>query len=182
MATHVFDKGAGQYGLLGSIMALGSLAGALLAARRGRPRVRLMLGAAAAFGLFEIAAGSMPTYWLFAASLIPVGITSMTFITAANSTMQLAVDPVMRGRVMALYMAVFMGGTPLGAPVVGALAEWLGARWSLWAGGGISLAAVVVGAVLTMRTRGLVVRTSWTPLPAMRVEEQALDEAVLTPR
>ena len=178
MATHVFGKGAGQYGLLGSIMAIGSLSGALLAARRGRPRLRLMLGAAALFGALEVAAGSMPTYWLFALSLIPVGISSMTFITAANSTMQLSVDPVMRGRVMALYMAVFMGGTPFGAPVIGGIAELLGARWSLWLGGGISLGAAVVGALLTARARGLVLRASWTPLPALRLVETADLESV----
>ena len=119
MATEVFGKGAGEFGVLGSIMAIGSLTGALLAASRGRPRLRLLLGAAVAFGVVEVVAGLMPTYATFALALIPVGVTSLTFITAANATMQLAVDPVMRGRVMALYMAVFMGGTPIGAPLVG---------------------------------------------------------------
>jgi MFS family permease len=178
MATQVYGMGAGQYGLLGSVMAVGSLTGALLAARRGKPRLRLMLGAAALFGALEVLAGSMPTYALFALSLIPVGITSMTFITAANSTMQLAVDPVMRGRVMALYMAVFMGGTPFGAPVVGGVAEALGPRWSLWLGGGMSIAAALAGAVLMARHRGLVLRASWSPLPALRLVEPAELDAV----
>jgi len=137
-----------------------------------------MLGAAATFGVLEIAAGSMPTYWLFALSLIPVGIASMTFITAANSTMQLAVDPVMRGRVMALYMAVFMGGTPFGAPVVGGIAELFGARWSLWLGGGLTLVAAVAGAVLMARARGLVLQASWTPVPALRFVEPVDLDAV----
>ena len=131
MATAVFGKGAGAYGLLGSVVAIGSLSGALLAARRGRPRLRLIVLAAVAFGVVEVAAGLMPTYLSFMALLIPLGLCQMTLLNAANATMQLGVDPVMRGRVMALYMAVLMGGTPIGAPLVGALAEAFGARWSL---------------------------------------------------
>jgi len=155
MATEVFDKGAGQFGLLGSVMALGSLAGALLAARRGRPRLRLLLLAALAFGLIEVLAALMPTYLLFALLLVPVGISALTFITAANSTMQLGVDPVIRGRVMALYMAVFFGGTPIGAPLVGAVAEAFGARWSIILGGVVSAVAAVVAAVVLARVSGL---------------------------
>jgi MFS family permease len=159
MATEVFDKGAGQFGLLGSIMAVGSLSGALLAARRGRPRLRFLVLAAIGFGLVEVLAGLMPTYWTFAASLVPTGLVALTFITSANASMQLGVDPVMRGRVMALYMAVFFGGTPLGAPLVGAVAEAFGARWSLIAGGAICVVATVVAAALLARREGLQVRT-----------------------
>ena len=154
MATEVFDKGAGQFGLLGSVMAVGSLCGALLAARRGRPRLRLLLLAALVFGILEVAAGFMPTYLLFALILVPVGVSALTFITSANSTMQLGVEPVMRGRVMALYMAVFFGGTPVGAPLVGAVAEAYGARWSLVMGGVVSAVAAVVAAVVLARGTG----------------------------
>ncbi len=158
MATEVFHKGAGEYGILGTIVAIGSLSGALLGARRGRPRLRLIVAAAMAFGVVEVTAGLMPSYLTFMATLIPLGLCQMTMLNAANNTMQLAVDPRMRGRVMALYMAVFMGGTPLGAPMVGALAEAFGARWSLIGGGLISLtAAAVAGAVLAHRN-GLVLR------------------------
>lgn len=155
MATEVFGMGAGQFGLLGSVMAVGSLSGALLAARRGRPRLRLVLLAAFGFGLVEVASGFMPTYVLFAAILVPVGLTALTFITAANSTMQLGVAPVMRGRVMALYTAVFFGGTPVGAPLVGAIAEAFGTRWSLFLGGAVSAVAAVVAALVLARTSGL---------------------------
>ena len=86
----------------------------------------------------------MPTYGCSPSRSSPSGVTALTFITAANSTMQLGVDPVMRGRVMALYMAVFFGGTPIGAPLVGAVAEAFGARWSLLAGGLVSATAAVV--------------------------------------
>lgn len=154
MATEVFAKGAGEFGLLGSVMAVGSLTGALLAARRGRPRLRLLLLAAGGFGLVEVASALMPTYLLFAVMLVPVGVTALTFITAANATMQLGVSPVMRGRVMALYMAVFFGGTPLGAPLVGAVAEAWGPRWSLLLGGTVSALAAVVAALVLARRSG----------------------------
>jgi MFS family permease len=178
MATEVFGKGAGEFGLLGSIMAVGSLTGALLAASRGRPRLRLLLGAAFAFGVVEVLAGLMPTYATFAVALIPVGVTSLTFITAANSTMQLAVDPVMRGRVMALYMAVFMGGTPIGAPLVGALAEAFGARWSLLAGGLVSATAAGVCAVLLARRRGIEIRGELREMSRQRVGADSVVESV----
>jgi MFS family permease len=174
MATQVFDKGAGEFGLLGSIMAVGSLAGALLAARRGRPRMRLLLWAALAFGIVEILSGLMPTYVLFAAMLVPVGLTALTFITAANSTMQLGVDPVMRGRVMALYMAVFFGGTPLGAPLVGAVAEAFGARWSLILGGLVSAIAAVVAALVLARHKDLQIRGELFGVPRRSIREEQL--------
>jgi MFS family permease len=166
MATQVFGKGAGAYGVLGSVLAIGSLSGALLAARRGRPRLRLVIGAAVVFGVIEVAAGLMPTYVSFVAVLIPMGLAQMTLLNSANATMQLGVDPVMRGRVMALYMAVLMGGTPLGAPLVGALAEAFGARWSLISGGVISAGAALVAAAVLARRGGLHVRSERTdPIP-----------------
>ena len=158
MATEVFGMGAGAYGLLGSIMAIGSLAGALLAARRGRPRRRVVVGAAVAFGLLEIAAGLMPTYWLFAVCLVPVGIAALTFITTANAYVQTSVAPAVRGRVMALYIMVFMGGTPLGAPVVGWVGEQFGARWSVSGGGLIALVGTLLATAVMARRTGLVVR------------------------
>jgi MFS family permease len=173
MATHVFHKGAGQYGILGSAMAVGSLAGALIAARRGVPRLRLIVISAVVFGVLECVAGLMPNYWAFMAVLPLVGVSSLTLITAANATMQLAVDPGMRGRVMALYMAVFMGGTPIGAPLVGWVGQVAGARWSLLLGGSVSIAATLLGAAWLAR-RGAV------PLPGRfprRVTEPAVTES-----
>ena len=165
MATEVFGRGAGEFGLLGSVMAIGSLAGALLAARRGKPRLRLLMLAAFGFGLVEIASGLMPTYVTFAMILVPVGVLALTFITAANATMQLGVDPLMRGRVMALYTAVFFGGAPVGAPLVGAVAEAYGPRWSLIAGGVISAVAAVVAAAVLARTSGLRLQRELHDLP-----------------
>src|SRR4051794_3421555 len=146
MARLVFHKGAGEYGLLGSVMAIGSLAGALLAARREHPRLRLVIGATIAFGVLATVAAFMPPYELFAIALIPVGLASLTLMTAANASVQLSTEPAMRGRVMALYMAVFMGGTPIGSPIIGWVGEHVGARWTIVLGGVVALATA--GAVL----------------------------------
>jgi MFS family permease len=174
MATEVFHKGAGEYGLLGSVLAIGSLSGALLSARRGRPRMRMIVLAAVAFGVVEIAAGLMPSYLSFIAVLIPLGLCQMTLLNAANATVQLRVDPVMRGRVMALYIAVLMGGTPVGAPLLGVVAEAFGARWILISGGLISVvAALVVGALLARR-EGLQVRRELFGRRTRTVVEQEL--------
>lgn len=174
MATQVFHKGAGEYGILGSIVAVGSVSGALLSARRGRPRLRLIIMSAVAFGVVEVIAGLMPSYLAFSAVLIPLGLSQMTLLNSANATMQLGVDPVMRGRVMALYMAVLMGGTPFGAPLVGALAEAFGARWSLIGGGAISGAAALIAAAVLARRSGVQMRGELFGVPRRTMREQEL--------
>jgi MFS family permease len=154
MARTVFHKGAGEYGLLGSVMAIGSLAGALVAARRENPQLRLVVLATSAFGILAGVAALMPTYTLFALALIPVGLSSLTLMTAANASVQLATAPEMRGRVMALYLAVFLGGTPLGAPLIGWVGERFGARWTILVGGLASLlASLLVVAWLWLAAR-----------------------------
>jgi MFS family permease len=147
MATQVFDKGVTEYGLLGTFMAVGSLTGSLVAASRERVRQRLVIGAALAFAVIEIASGLMPSYLTFALMTPLVGLAALTMITAANAFMQLHTDEGMRGRVMALYMMIFIGGTPLGAPLIGWIGEEFGARWTLIFGGlatalGVSLASL----------------------------------------
>jgi MFS family permease len=169
MATHVYHKGAGQFGLLGSVMAIGSLAGALLAARRGNPRPRLVVGAAFLFGATEIIAGLMPSYVSFASVLPMLGITSLTMITAANATMQLSVTPEMRGRLSALFMMIFMGGTPLGAPIVGWVGQYFGARWTLIGGGLAVLAGTMIAIALFTRATGIVLRPRFDPRPHVHV-------------
>jgi MFS family permease len=159
MATDVYDKGAGQYGVLGSVLAVGSLSGALIAARRSRSSQRLVVGAALVFALVTVSAGLMPTYVAFALILPLAGITSMTLMTAANAFVQMAADPEMRGRVMALYITVFMGGTPLGAPLLGWVAEQAGPRWPLIGGGAVTLIGTLAIAALAARRRGLVITT-----------------------
>jgi len=144
MATHVFHKGAGEYGILGTTMAVGSLTGALLAARRvGRPRYRLLVLSGLAFAVVEIASGLVPSYLWFAALTPLLGVTVLTMITSANATVQLSVTPAMRGRVMALYMMIFQGGTPVGAPIVGWVGDHFGARWTLVGGGAITILGIL---------------------------------------
>jgi MFS family permease len=150
-------------------MAIGSLAGALLAARRERPRLRLVLGATGAFGFFASVAALMPSYALFAVALVPVGLSSLTLMTSANATVQLSVAPEMRGRVMALYMAIFMGGTPIGAPIVGWIGSALGPRWTILFGGLISLLTAVVAIGYVVRTKRLAVGYEWRPVPHLLV-------------
>ena len=155
MATEVFDKGASEYGILGTTMAVGSLSGALLAARRGVVRHRLVILAALAFGAAEVLAGLMPSYLAFALWTPVLGITALTMITAANTTIQLSVSPQLRGRVMALYMMIFMGGTPLGSPIVGWVGEVFGARWTLIGGGAMTMLGTLVAVAVFSRSQGL---------------------------
>jgi MFS family permease len=152
MATGVFHRGAGEFGILGSAMAVGSLAGALLAARRGGARRLILVLSAASFAVAEIAAGLMPAYWVFAAWLPIVGLCSLTMLNSLQTFVQLAVAPEIRGRVMGLYMMVLMGGTPAGAPVIGWVGETFGPRWTLIAGGAITLAVVLAATRWLMRT------------------------------
>lgn len=169
MVTDVFRRDAAAYGLLSSSLAFGSLIGALLAARREEPRQRWLIGAALAFGLLEVAAGLMPSYTAFMVWLVPTGVAILTFTTTANATVQLGADAAMRGRVMGLYVLVFLGGTPIGAPFMGWVAERFGPRWSLVGGGLVcALAALVVG-VLLLRARGLVIRAHVRPRPHLHV-------------
>ncbi|QTE29006.1 MFS transporter [Pengzhenrongella sicca] len=169
MARTEFDKGAGAYGILGSVMAIGSLGGALLAARRERPRVRLVIGSAFAFGITSGVMALMPTYPTFAIACIPVGLASLTMMTAANSTIQTTTDPAMRGRVMALYMIVFLGATPIGSPLVGWIGEVYGARWAIGIGSILSLVVASGAAVWAVRNWHLEVRYRVRSRPHLRV-------------
>ncbi len=158
MATQIFHKGATEYGILGSAMAVGSLTGALMAARRTRIRLRLVAGAALLFGAVEILAGLVPTYLTYVLIVPFLGFTALTMITAANTTMQMATAPHLRGRVMALYLMVFMGGTPLGSPFIGWIGEQFGARWTLIGGGGLTILGVLLSVAVFTRGRGLLQR------------------------
>ncbi|MFB7112947.1 MFS transporter [Streptomyces sp. NPDC056291] len=160
-AEDVFHSGAGAYSLFNTVMAVGSLVGALLAARRGTARLRVLIAAAAAFGALEIVAALAPSYWLFALLMAPIGIFGLTVNVTANTAVQMGTDPAMRGRVMALFMMVFMGGTPLGAPLVGWITDAYGARVGFAAGGVVSLAAAATIGLVLARAGGLRLSFGW---------------------
>ena len=169
MSRAVFHTGASAFGVASAVFAVGALGGALLAARRRRPTLRLLLATSLAFSGFEVITGLVPSYLTFLIALIPTGITMLTFTTAANSSTQLNTDSTMRGRVMGLYMLVFLGGTPLGSPLAGWVAQAAGPRTSIIAGGLISLLATVVMVYLLARKRGVRVRSYLRPAELARI-------------
>lgn len=158
MSVTAFHAGASQYGVLSSIMACGSVAGALMAAGRDKPRLALLLGAAALFGFGCALAAVMPNYWLFGIMLVIIGIAAQTFTTTVNSAVQLSTVPAMRGRVMAIVLAISAGGTPLGAPIVGWVADVFGPRWALGIGALSGFAAAAVGVRYLVKYHGLKLR------------------------
>jgi MFS family permease len=144
MAVSVFHTDARGYGVLSSIMAIGTVAGALIGARWNRPRLGSLPVGAAIFGLGCALAGIAPTYWLFGGALVVIGVASLIFTNATNSLMQLSTPPSMRGRVMALRVGIALGGTPIGAPIVGWVANTFGPRWALGVGAASGFAAAGV--------------------------------------
>ena len=185
MSRGVFHTGAAAFGLASTAYAAGALGGALLAARRRRPSVRLQVAVALAFGILETASGLMPAYWAFLLLLLPTGLSVVLYTTAANSATQLGTDPRMRGRVMGVYMLVFLGGAPIGSPLIGWIAEQFGPRMSLISGGLVSAIAAVVAAVVLSRLTGTGMRDGLralapyrggvrrSPLPSPEADQQA---------
>ncbi|HSZ81437.1 MAG TPA: MFS transporter [Polyangia bacterium] len=145
MSVSVFHEGAGHFGLLTSMMAVGSVTGALLSARRAKPRVGFLVVGATLFGVGLGVAALMPSYGLFGLALVVIGVSAQTFTTTANGAVQLSTEPRMRGRVMAIFLAIALGGTPIGAPIVGWVADTFGPRWALGVGAAAGLAAAAVG-------------------------------------
>ena len=152
MAVNVFHSDARGFGLLSSIMAVGTLSGALFAAGRKKPSLASLLAGAGVFGLGCTLAALAPGYWWFAATLMVIGAAGLTFTNGTNSIMQLSTEPAMRGRVMALRVGIALGGAPIGAPIVGWVANQFGPRWALGMGAGAGFAAALV-AVFVLSSR-----------------------------
>jgi MFS family permease len=144
MAVGVFHTDARGFGILSSMMAIGTMSGALLAASRERPRFNSLTLGAAVFGLGCALAALAPSYWSFAAALVLIGVAALTVMNTSNALMQLSTEPAMRGRVMALRLGVALGGTPVGAPIVGWVADNFGPRWALGVGAAAGFAAALV--------------------------------------
>ena len=151
MAVNVFHTDARGFGLLSSTLALGTLAGALLATAQTKPRMALLTIGAAVFGLGFALAAFAPGYWWFAAALVVTGAAVMTFLNGTNSIMQLSTEPAMRGRVMALRVGIGLGGAPIGAPIVGWVANHFGPRWALGIGAAAGITAALVAVSLLSR-------------------------------
>ncbi|CAJ1493399.1 MFS transporter [[Mycobacterium] kokjensenii] len=153
MSVSVFHGGSDQYGVLSSVMAVGTLTGALLAAGWERPSLRLLPISAAGLGAGFVVAALAPNTWVFGAGLVVIGVATLTFTNATSSLMQLTTEPVMRGRVMALRLALVVGTTPIGAPLVGWIADALSPRWALGVGALSGFAAAAVALAYLMRHR-----------------------------
>jgi MFS family permease len=149
MAVNVFHTDARGFGLLSSIMATGTMSGALLATGRDKPKFGTLLLGSGVFGIGCTLAAFSPGYWWFAAALAVTGVAVLTFTNATNSMMQLSTEPTMRGRVMSIRVGVALGGTAIGAPFVGWVASRFGPRWSLGIGAasGFAAAAVAISVV-----------------------------------
>lgn len=154
MARNEFLRDADTYGNLSALLAAGSLCGALLTARRKRPTQRVLVGSAVLFGVLETALGFAPNIVVFSILLVPTGFAVISFTSTALSTVQLAVGEEMRGRVLALYALVFVGGTPIGAPIIGWLGEHVGPRSTFVVGGLGSLGVSVTAGWLLVRSTG----------------------------
>lgn len=147
-----FGLDADGFGLLSSILAIGSLAGALLAARRDRARIRVVIMGVGFFGAAMLVSAFMPTYWTYALVLVAVGFSVVTVMTTANGYVQTTTDPALRGRVLALYMAVIMGGTPIGAPIVGWVVNEFGPRAAVMLGASAGIVAFAIGFTWLIRS------------------------------
>jgi MFS family permease len=148
MAVSVFHTDARGFGLLSSIMSIGTMSGAFLSAGRDKPTFTSLLLGSGLLGIGCTLAAFSPGYWWFAAALAVIGVAALTFTTATNSMMQLSTRPAMRGRVMALRVGVALGGTAIGAPIVGWVANHFGPRWSLGTGAVSAFLAAIVAALM----------------------------------
>lgn len=155
MAVKVFHASAAEFGLLSSCMAAGSVAGALVSAGRERPGMGVLIAAALFFGCGLALAALMPTFMLFGIVLVAIGMAMQLYMTSSNGLVQLSTEPAMRGRVMAIHLALAMGTTPIGGPLVGWIADQFGPRWALAVGAAAGLTAAAIGLRYLGRYHGL---------------------------
>ena len=180
MAKSSFGGSASTYGLFNIVLGLGSAVGAVIAGAGARPRIRAIVITAAIFGLLQAAAALAPDLGTFLVLLIGMGFVNLICQAMANASVQLAVDPEIRGRVMGLYMLVFIGGTPIGAPIIGAITSHYGARTGMLICGVIpALAAAVMAVAMARRTRHQPQQTppDWDALETLLKERMLQEQA-----
>jgi MFS family permease len=174
VAARAFDGGSRTYGFMTAAMGVGAVIGGLYVAGRGKTGLVTLVKSAAIFAVLLVGAAVAPTLWLEIVALAAVGAASVTFISKGNSTLQLAAAPQMRGRVMSLWAVAFLGSTPIGGPVAGAVAQHVGARWGLGLGAVACVVAAGLGLVALRRVR----RTEIVaPIEAIEEEDGPLLEA-----
>lgn len=182
MTTAVFGQGASQLGLVGTLMGAGALVGALAAAARQRPRLRYLLFAQAGFSAFSLLSALAPTFAVFAALMVPIGFCAVTTMVTANTMVQSSLDAGVRGRVMALWALVVMGGTPVIGPMIGWVGQTAGPRWTV-AVGVIGVGAMaLISAAWVMRSDHLRLRLDWEGVRPHWVVVRELAEDVDEPR
>ena len=179
MTSQVFHRGAEAFGIASTVLAVGSLAGSLAAARRGGPRLRLVVLAGVGFGLAAVTVSVMPTYAAFLVTLPLVGASALTVINAMQSYLQVHAAPEVRGRVLGIYLLLFIGGTPIGAPLMGWVADVAGPRWAIALGGTVSGLAAAVAGLTRLRRDGQGVRAHLTPLLPRAARAQVLVSGVV---
>ena len=179
-----FNAGPSTFGLLTTCLAIGSLGGAMAGTRRrSRPGAYLVIGAALCFGLFEFAVGFAPNFLVAALLLVPTGFFSIYLAQGANHRVQMGVAPEYRGRVMALYVLVFLGTTPIGASLSGWWGEHFGVPSSIWAAGLVSFVAAVGALIWQLHASGDRVRIALRPRPRVWVlsPSRPADQAPVEP-
>jgi MFS family permease len=157
-AGRIFDVGSSGLGFMSTALSVGTIAGTLAATRRASPRVRTVVIGAVLFGVSEALAALMPSYLTFLVMLLPAGFTLMTLNTAVSAFVQSEVSDAMRGRVMAVYTVVSMGGAPLGGPLIGWISQHAGVRWGLASGGAAAVVAAVTVALWLSRRQAVAPR------------------------
>ncbi len=182
MTTAVFGQGATQLGLVGTLMGAGALAGALAAAARRRPRLRYLMLAQAGFSVFSLASALAPAFEVFAMLMVPIGFCAVTTMVTANTMVQSSLDAAVRGRVMALWALVVMGGTPIIGPLIGWVGQAAGPRWTVAVGVLGVGAMALVSAAWVMRSDHLRLRLDWEGVRPHWVVIRALAEDVDEPR
>ena len=182
-----FGHDADGFGLLTSILAIGSLVGSLLAARRAKARMRVAIAAALLFGVAIGVSALMPTFWSYAAVCVVVGFAVITMLTTANGYVQTTTDPILRGRVLAIYMALMMGGTVIGAPIVGWVAAQAGPRAAILVGSAAGFVAFAIGLIWFLASGRVrrsaeggfrVAVTATRPIPLIVAPEEFSDQVV----
>jgi predicted MFS family arabinose efflux permease len=174
LSKGLYGKGAAQFGLLTSALAIGSMAGAFAGSgRRSRPSIYVILFAAIGFGVLETLVGFAPSYLITAVLLVPLGFFTIYLAQATNQNLQLGVDPAYRGRVVSMFVLVFLGTNPIGSVLMGSLVEHFGPRFGLWFGGLVSLLGAVAALSWQLRRSGARIRLQVRPLPRLYVRAPA---------